>query len=415
MENIKKIAFIWEQISYGGVESYLKYLIESKPFSNYKIVIISNSSNEGAIRLQKILVNKNLVDFKFYFSINITPQNFFFKIIHKALHPIFFFFSIIQMYFLIKKFKFDIIVGQCGGYGSLRTEMAAMISAQICKIPVKSMVIHHECLPSILWQYFNKIINYYLSSILDSVITVSEATKKSITNKSNILDKYSKLTNLVIYPGYPNITNINNKYLNDLYSKFISKNKIGIVSRIERNKGHEDLIYAISKINHNLYKHFKVFFIGKGEDEEIYRLKKIINNLNLEELFVFTGYISEKSQSIIASLDLLVSVSRRFEGFGSSIAEALSVATPVLTTNVGAIPEYLNNKYAGIVRPNNKYDIALSLEDFLNNKNKWIARAQLAQNYFYDNFHIDKIASQYVDHFQSILNQINNSFNNDNY
>ena len=32
------------------------------------------------------------------------------------------------------------------------------------------MVIHHECLPSILWQYFNKIINYYLSSILDSVI-----------------------------------------------------------------------------------------------------------------------------------------------------------------------------------------------------------------------------------------------------
>ena len=112
---------------------------------------------------------------------------------------------------------------------------------------------------------------------------------------------------------------------------------------------------------------------------------------------------------------MLVSVSRRFEGFGSSIAEALSVATPVLTTNVGAIPEYLNNKYAGIVRPNNKYDIALSLEDFLNNKNKWIARAQLAQNYFYDNFHIDKIASQYVDHFQSILNQINNSFNNDNY
>ena len=93
MENIKKIAFIWEQISYGGVESYLKYLIESKPFSNYKIVIISNSSNEGAIRLQKILVNKNLVDFKFYFSINITPQNFFFKIIHKALHPIFFFFQ----------------------------------------------------------------------------------------------------------------------------------------------------------------------------------------------------------------------------------------------------------------------------------------------------------------------------------
>lgn len=415
MKNIKKIAFVWEQISYGGVESYLKYLIESKPFSNCKIVIISNSSNEGAIRLKKILENKNLVDFKFYFSFNIIPQKFFFKIIHKTLHPLFFFFSIIQMYFLIKKFKFDTIVGQCGGYGSLRTEMAAMISAHICKIPVKSMVIHHECLPSILWPYFNKIINYYLSSILDSVITVSEATKRSITNKSNILDKYSKLSNLVIYPGYPNITNINNNYLNELYSKFISKNKIGIVSRIERNKGHEDLIYAISKINRNLFKHFKVFFIGKGEDEEIYRLKKIINNLNLEELFVFTGYISEKSQTIIASLDLLVSVSRRFEGFGSSIAEALSVSTPVLTTNVGAIPEYLNNKYAGIVRPNNKYDIALSLEDFLNNKNKWIVRAQLARNYFYDNFHIDKIASQYVDHFQSILNQINNSFNNDNY
>ena len=73
--------------------------------------------------------------------------------------------------------------------------------------------------------------------------------------------------------------------------------------------------------------------------------------MNLEKYFVFTGYIEEDSISIVSRLDLLVSVTRTFEGFGLSIAEAMSVGTPVLCTKVGAIPEYLNNENSTLIEP----------------------------------------------------------------
>ncbi len=115
--------------------------------------------------------------------------------------------------------------------------------------------------------------------------------------------------------------------------------------------------------------------------------------------------MDSSSLSIVRKLDLLVSLTRNFEGFGSSVAEAMSVGTPVLCTNVGAMNEYLNESYVGLIKPNNINDIVTSLIDFLHNREKWNIRADNAKEYITKEFNSDKISKEYIDHFERTLNQ----------
>ena len=165
MNKVKKIGILWEQTQYGGVDSYLAYLLSSSVFDNIEIVLFTNTSNQGLSRLQKILKkefpDKNrLKEVILFRSLNSIQSNFFlFKMLIILFKPLSFLFSIFQTFFLIKNYKFDVFLGQCGGYGDFRTEMAGLFSSRFCNIPVRSLVIHHECIPSNYWSFFLKMIN----------------------------------------------------------------------------------------------------------------------------------------------------------------------------------------------------------------------------------------------------------------
>ena len=127
------------------------------------------------------------------------------------------------------------------------------------------------------------------------------------------------------------------------------KIKIGMLSRIERYKGHEDMIDGISMLSPNVKKNFLVYFIGKGEKKFINILKKKITQKGLNNQI--KNYINADSRVILKNLDLLVSLTRDFESFGYSLAESMLVGTPVLTTDAGGISEYLNKNNSYLIKP----------------------------------------------------------------
>ena len=60
MQQIKNIAIVWESETAGGVNSFLRYLLQSKAFLDKQITIFTNSENKGAKFLIKDLEqNKN--------------------------------------------------------------------------------------------------------------------------------------------------------------------------------------------------------------------------------------------------------------------------------------------------------------------------------------------------------------------
>ena len=75
MKKIKSIAMVWEQNAYGGVDSYLSYLLNSKYFSDISVTIYVNHNYEGLKRFKKNINNKlvNIIEYKSL--LEIYPSN----------------------------------------------------------------------------------------------------------------------------------------------------------------------------------------------------------------------------------------------------------------------------------------------------------------------------------------------------
>ena len=126
---------------------------------------------------------------------------------------------------------------------------------------------------------------------------------------------------------------------------------LGILGRIEEYKGHEDLIVAFSKLPNSIKNKNKIIIIGTGKEVFIKKLKKLIQTLNLEKNIIFTGFLEHNIENVICDLDLVVMATRNYEGFGYTVAEAMSVGTPVLASNVGAIKELLSKEDGRLFTP----------------------------------------------------------------
>ena len=406
MLKINRIAIVWESHDAGGVNSYLRYLLQSSSFLDKKITIFTNSNNRGAKYLIKDLKNQKNINFVYFNSFFVFHRKRIFaeKILYYFLKPILLLITFFKFKKILLKYDFDVFLCCCGNYGNFRSEQAAAIAAKKSKIPVISMVVHHACeKPPPLMGYVFKIIDHILSKTLTSLITVSKATEETLLNNSNLLDN-GKLKNHVIHNGVPKNEYLKKDYLNFNLEESSGKLlKIGMVSRLTPDKGHEDLLKAFFELPEK-YKE-KMIMIIVGEDERNQK-KKLINlstKLNLKNKIEFLDYIDLDSKKIILSLDLFLSLTRSYEGFGLSIAEAMSVGTPVLATDVGAVSEFFDKDYGKLIKSGDIEDIKNSLIDFCDNKKNWEHKAKMAKVRIEKYFNSEIMGSNYFSHFSSLL------------
>ena len=177
--------------------------------------------------------------------------------------------------------------------------MAAVLATNKGKIKINSMVIHHACtFPPPFMTLFVRFINFLLSKKLTSLISVSKATRESVFYKSNLLDS-QLLHDVVIYNG---VDTARKETINNPIKR--KKINVGLISRIEKYKGHEDLIWALKKIPEKELSHFNFIFIGSGSKDFVANLKELTKRLNLSEYVIFKGYIDKDIKEIVKDFDL---------------------------------------------------------------------------------------------------------------
>ena len=400
---IKTFGIFWENIEYGGVSTHIEDLITSGSFKNVNFVIFTNTTNAAIEKIKKKLKHRD-VKIILYKSFNvITFNNFFLKLFYLIFRPVFFLLSIFQTWLLLKKFKFDIFLAECGGYGNFRTEIASIIAATIIKYPIKSVVIHHCYAKPYLWSSLISLIDRLVSRCASNFIFGSLAVKNNIQEKTNLLKNNNKIE--VIHHGVSIIREERNlEKLNYVFNK-VDKNifKIGMLSRIEYNKGQIDLVMAFNQLPDKLKEKINIFFIGESKLDEVKKIKKKIEAFKLNNFFHFPGYIDCDSISILSRLDLLVSLTKEFEGFGLSLAESLFAETPILSTNVGAVSEFLNNKNSKLIPPNNLDAVTSSLIDFIKSNNEWKNRASKGKKIILENFTAEIMAKKYYSNGEKLI------------
>ncbi|MFA4851258.1 MAG: glycosyltransferase [Bacteroidales bacterium] len=125
----------------------------------------------------------------------------------------------------------------------------------------------------------------------------------------------------------------------------------------------ETLIKAIPLV---LDQNPNVRFILAGTGEQELKLKDLAVKLGVEKNTIFTGSLTEKEIPIyLASSDLYVSTSLSDSGLAASTGEAMACGLPVISTDVGAISDWINDGEGGFIIPAENPDILANRIIFL--------------------------------------------------
>jgi glycosyltransferase involved in cell wall biosynthesis len=140
---------------------------------------------------------------------------------------------------------------------------------------------------------------------------------------------------------------------------------IGTISELHKNKGLDFMIKAIKRLSEA--SDWKFFIIGDGEEKKY--LKELIHTNSLEERVVLCGQIPDTAK-LLKAFDIFTLTSRT-EAFPYALLEAGKAGLPVIASEVGGIPEVIENGKNGLlVSPGDIDAIASKLQDLIQNKGK---------------------------------------------
>ncbi len=129
---------------------------------------------------------------------------------------------------------------------------------------------------------------------------------------------------------------------------------VGVVARLEQEKGHPTLIDAWPTVLAS-FPAATLLMIGEGSRLEA--LTTQVRDLGLERSVIFTGRRDDVPE-VTKSLDVAVLPSYR-EAQGLTILEAMALSRPVVASNVGGIPEMIEDGRTGLlVRPHDPTALA---------------------------------------------------------
>lgn len=152
---------------------------------------------------------------------------------------------------------------------------------------------------------------------------------------------------------------------------------IGTIKVLDEVYGIDYLIKAF-KILKTKHSHLplKLLIVGRGQQAE--DLKKLTAQLGLTEDTVFTGFVNH---ALVSDYHNMIDIScflSNSESFGVAVLEASSCEKPVVVTNVGGLPEVVDEGSTGfIVPPRDEQAAAAAIEKLILNPG---LREQMGKN-----------------------------------
>ena len=128
----------------------------------------------------------------------------------------------------------------------------------------------------------------------------------------------------------------------------------------QRYKGFDIALRAISQLKTN--KKFTINIVGEGVYLE--DLKELARELNLSEIVNFCGKVSHEEVLRLMILCDIFLMPSRTEGLPRALIEAMAMGAPAIGSNVGGIPELLDNNF--IFENENYTQLSKIINDVIN-------------------------------------------------
>ncbi|MBS1552408.1 MAG: glycosyltransferase [Bacteroidetes bacterium] len=381
MINRIKIVHIISNLSIGGAQILLFDILKNlKEHKDLDVSVITIDSGDYIKKYEDAGLNvidikeKGLVNPKIYFKIKKILLSIKPDIVHTHLNKADFYGRIAS-----KRANVPLIYSTCHNYSTTHS------GADITKKSV-----------------FDLIDNFVVSYSDSNLIAISEIVKKYLVNRNS---KFEKITE-VIYNGVDIETEkykLNEIQIDELRRELnIRKDDfiITVAGRLEKQKGHRFFLESAGDLLKDK-RNIRILILGDGNERA--EIEKIITDNELSDYVRMMGF--QKESGKIIEISDLICVPSLWEGFGLIIIEGMIKKKIVLASEVGGIPEIIEDSKTGFLFE-------------AKNKEKFLRKI----NYIYDNFkRLDHIKSNALElvksrfdikknselYYQSYLTKIN--------
>lgn len=322
---MKNVAFYIPLLNIGGAERVIIDVL------NYL------SSQESAINYFLIVDEKN--------SILLHQLNTVISIIHLDSKQLF---GIFQKAYLINqliiKYKIDILFSHL-----THANIHIFLTKYLFRINTKIIMVEH----SILSKYIqsNQSLKHYVMQKLsrsaysksDLIVAVSESVKSDLVINFKINEQ--KVKRIYNPLDIHRLLNLHKENVDsEIVSKCNGKNVILSIGRLEPQKNHILLLKSIKLLTEER-KDLVLLIVGDGS--EYNTLSKYVIENSLSENVIFLGYQTNPYKFFQLSRFFILPSS--FEGFGIVLVEAILFNQMIISTNIDASKEVLENGKYGLI------------------------------------------------------------------
>lgn len=234
---------------------------------------------------------------------------------------------------------------------------------------------------------------------IKKIVCVSDAIKEIVIKTTRQREKCITIYSAINHKKFEPY--LGNDLLRKKYNITDEITLIGNTSAIAPHKDYYTFVDSAHYYVQNFDQKVKFFVIGKGELEK--EIKDYVKKLQLEEYFIFTGFLNN-IEEVLPSLDIFF-ISSKTEGLGTSVIDAFASKVPVVATKAGGIPELVRNLETGLVSDVKDFNnLAENLFQVKKDKN---LQDQLIKNaYTYSlQFNTKSMAEKYLKLYQEIISE----------
>ncbi|MBL6992108.1 MAG: glycosyltransferase family 4 protein [Bacteriovoracaceae bacterium] len=400
-----KICFFTENYYKGGLDTFLINLINAWPGEKDELILVCNGTHLG---LDTITENtKRPLEIKRYYRLFTSalaqghrgtkwsqsfPVRAFFVLAFRFLqYPILFPWYVFTLAKYFRSSDFDRLMVVNGGYPASLLCRSAVIAWRLAgKRPLAVMNFHNSATRPI-W-YFGFIENMIDRLIIRSAshfVSVSQDCLDSLNSRNAFID-CSKLS--FIYNGIDDPVKLLKTVLSK--AKTESPRYCLMLATYEARKGHTYLLQAFQSIVKD-FPDVQLQIYGHGRHYEKKQVADEVRQLGLEDN-VKLGDFTTRAAELLAGASVLVVPSQAYESFGLTIIEAMALGVPVVTTNVGGMPEVIGDSNAGYVcSKDDPLEFANAIKGILRNPALASEHGKNGRIAFERRFSADKMAASY--------------------
>lgn len=347
-----KILLFTENYYKGGLDTFIISLINNWPDQKDSITLICNYNHPG-IETYELQIKRDVMLIKYNLFNNydlikklddIYPTKYFSKIVGFIFKYPFFIKNIFALRNVLIQNKPDRLMIINGGYPGGDFCRAATILWGLSGRNRTSIHNFHNI--AIQPRRILFLIEYFIDRLIEkysnNIVSVSKHSAESILTR---LGFQSSKKICYIYNGIEHTQRSKKVNLNSELRIDNNSSICLMLGTFEPRKGHDFAIKAFRKVV-DLFPSAHLLCCGYGYPLEIENVRGLVRRFKLQENVHLWGFREDKDNLLWQS-DLLLIASQAFESFGYTAIEAMACKVPVVSTNIGGLPEVVKNGEGG--------------------------------------------------------------------